>query len=90
MSTTVRTNYVADSPDSVPGVDPGALPTIKGLDGALEYVRMVLKVRAVGPTLIRRHTEQRKLKVFIIANAYWFAPADLLDWIMSLRAGGAK
>lgn len=64
------------------------MPTIKSRINALNYVHDQLGVRAVSPTLLRAHIEQRRLRVYRIGRAQWFAEQDLIDWVLSLREGG--
>lgn len=63
------------------------LPTIKGRDGALAYVREILGVQ-VTPTMIRSATESRRLRVSKLSAKNWYSERDLFNWVMSLGRGG--
>ena len=78
----VSTRPAAEPPN------PGLLPTIKSRVDALNYIHDRLGVRAVSATLLRAHIEQRRLRVYRIGRAQWFAEQDLIDWVLSLREGG--
>lgn len=78
-----------------PPFDPAMLspmPTIKGLDAAVDFVRAPapngLGVPAITRTRLRAASEHREAEVFLISGAYWYSERGLFDWLMSLRLGG--
>ncbi|MGI1849943.1 hypothetical protein [Rhodococcus sp. SJ] len=67
------------------------LPTIKGRDAAVDFVRDRLGV-PVTPNRMRTALEKRELPVYKIDRWNFTAERDLYDWILSLaktRNGGA-
>ncbi|OZE03179.1 hypothetical protein CH249_15420 [Rhodococcus sp. 05-2255-3B1] len=68
------------------------MPTIKGLDAAVDFVRAPapdgLGVPAVTRTRLRAASEHREVEVFLISGAYYFSERGLFNWLMSLRLGG--
>lgn len=78
-----------------PLFDPSTLspmPTIKGLDAAVDFVRAPipngLGVPAITRTRLRAASEHREVEVFLISGAYYFSERGLYGWLMSLRLGG--
>jgi hypothetical protein len=78
-----------------PPFDPSTLspmPTIKGLDAAVDFVRSPvpdgLGVPAITRTRLRAASEHREVEVFLISGAYYFSEHGLYSWLMSLRLGG--
>jgi hypothetical protein len=68
-------------------IEAGKLPTIKGTAGAFEFVTEVLRV-PVTRTMIRKATEDKRLKRFKISAQNWYSEADLYEWVLSLRNSG--
>ncbi|QQM54197.1 hypothetical protein [Rhodococcus pyridinivorans] len=68
------------------------LPTIKGRDGAVAFVRERLGV-PMTPTRMRAAIERRELPVFKISGANYLSEKGLHDWLLSLaktrKGGGA-
>lgn len=89
MSTRTQARDTDTAAPSKSPVDRRVLPTIKGYEQALAFINDSLGVNAITARSIQTHTQRGTLKSFTISNARWFSQADLLDWVMSLRNGGA-
>ncbi|MFI7166022.1 hypothetical protein ACIBM3_26485 [Rhodococcus erythropolis] len=76
-----------DRPGASINIDAGQLPSIKGLDGAFCFVTEVIGV-PVTRNLIRKATEDKRLKRFKISANNWYSETDLYEWVLSLRNDG--
>lgn len=71
-------------------IDPAELsdmPTIKGAAGVIEFAREQLGV-TLTPSLVRRATEARKLRVTKVSTRNTYSELDIYLWIKSMGQGG--
>ncbi|GAC61583.1 hypothetical protein [Gordonia sihwensis] len=59
------------------------MPTIRGRDGAVEFINDVFRV-PITPTRMRTAIEARELPVYKISGCNYFSERDLAVWIRSL------
>ncbi|KZE98909.1 MAG: hypothetical protein WBD41_00490 [Rhodococcus sp. (in: high G+C Gram-positive bacteria)] len=90
MSTRTTARDAGTAASDNPPEDRRVLPTIKGYERAEAFLNGRAGIKVVTARAIQTHTQRGTLKSFTISNARWFSETDLMDWVMSLREGGAS
>jgi len=69
---------------AAPSADDERMPTLIGFAAVVEFARTI-GVPAMATRYVKAVTEARELPSFRVANKLCYSPADVREWILTLR-----